>query len=231
MLPRSVLASIIVVALKGMLMQIKDLKRFHREGILETLVWIITFLGVILIDIDVGLLIGVGVSLVALYIKGWKTYYSMLGTIPETAIYVDLKIHKRAVEVPQTKIFHYVGSVNFANKADFKKALFDEIGVNTKLIRRASLCAGSHENVGLKTTRTLILDLTSVPHIDTAACKMFDEIKKEVKFLGITTLISGPSDCVFDSLRHANEIGIGHFLIFPSVHDAILYSQSKLDMV
>ena len=233
MLPRSVLASIIVVALKGMLMQVKDLKRFSHEGILETLVWIITFMSVILIDIDIGLLIGVGVSLIALYIKGWKTYYSMLGTLPDSAIYVDLKTHKSAENVPQTKIFRYVGSVNFANKADFKKALFDEIGVNTKLIRRASLGGETLESAGLKTTRTLILDLSSIPHVDTAACKMINEIQKEVHFLGITTLIAGPSDRVFDALRHASDIGEGEFEIFPSVHDAVLYSQSpgKLDIV
>ena len=44
-LPRATLASIIIVALKGMFMQVKDLKKFLNEGILESAEWIGTFLG------------------------------------------------------------------------------------------------------------------------------------------------------------------------------------------
>lgn len=35
-------------------MQAGELKRFHREGKLETFTWIITFVAVVLGDVDVG---------------------------------------------------------------------------------------------------------------------------------------------------------------------------------
>lgn len=230
-LPRCVLASIIFVALKGMLWQVKHIKKFHREGTLELFVWLVTFLSVAVIDIDIGLLIGVIFSLVALYIKGWKSYYSLLGTVPDTAIYVDIGSHQRAEEVPHIKIFKYSGAINFASRATFKKALTKEVGVSQKLVHRASRYDAAGEGAGLHIIKTVIIDLSSVPHIDTAACKMFNEIKKEMSAVGVNTLIASPADCVYDTLLHAESIGEGAFHIFPTVHDAVLYAQGSVSTV
>lgn len=230
-LPRCVLASIIFVALKGMLWQVQHIKKFHREGSLELFVWLVTFLSVVVIDIDIGLLIGVLFSLVALYIKGWKSYYSLQGTVPDTAIYVDIGSHHRAEEVPHIKIFKYSGAINFASRATFKKALTKEVGVSQKLVHRASRYDAAGEGAGLHIIKTVIIDLSSVAHIDTAACKMFSEIKKEMSAVGVSTLIANPADCVYDTLLHAESIGEGGFHIFPTVHDAVLYAQGSVSTV
>ncbi|XP_055614025.1 solute carrier family 26 member 6 isoform X2 [Uranotaenia lowii] len=224
-LPRCVLAGIILVALKGMLWQVKHIKKFHMEGTLELFVWLVTFFSVAVIDIDIGLLIGVLFSLVALYIKGWKSYYSLLGTVPDTAIYVDIGSHQRAEEIPHIKIFKYSGAINFASKSSFKKTLIKEVGVCQKLVHRASSYDAAGEGAGLHIIKTVIIDLSSVPHIDTAACKTFKDIKKELENVGVSTLMAAPSDCVYDTLIHAQSIGEGDFHIFPTVHDAVLYAQ------
>lgn len=93
-LPRCVLAAVIVVALKGMFMQLKDLRRFYKEDRLEGLTWLCTFTSVVLIDIDIGLFCGIIMSIIALYLKGWKSYSSVLGVIHDTGIYVDVTTHK-----------------------------------------------------------------------------------------------------------------------------------------
>lgn len=49
-----VLAGVIIVALKPMFMQAKDLKKFAKQGKLEVLTWLSTFISVVLIDIDIG---------------------------------------------------------------------------------------------------------------------------------------------------------------------------------
>lgn len=93
-LPRCVLGAVIVVALKGMFMQFKDLKRFYKEDRLEGLTWLCTFLSVVCIDIDIGLFCGLVMSVLALYLKGWKSYSAVLGVIHDTGIYVDITTHK-----------------------------------------------------------------------------------------------------------------------------------------
>lgn len=49
-----VLSGIIVVALKGMYVQAAALPRFYREGKLEAISWVVTFIAVVLVDVDVG---------------------------------------------------------------------------------------------------------------------------------------------------------------------------------
>jgi len=58
-LPNSCLAAIIVTAMKNMLLQTKQLPVLWRVNKLEFLAWIITFWGVVLLDVDYGLYIGV----------------------------------------------------------------------------------------------------------------------------------------------------------------------------
>lgn len=48
------LAGVIIVALKPMFMQAKELKKYSKQGKLELLTWIATFVLVVLIDIDYG---------------------------------------------------------------------------------------------------------------------------------------------------------------------------------
>ncbi|XP_053680750.1 prestin [Anopheles nili] len=229
-LPRCVLAGIIVVALKGMLIQVYHIKKFRREGHLELFVWCVTFLSVVIIDIDIGLLIGVVVSLISLYIKGWKTYYSLLGTVPDTAVYVDIGSHQRAEEVPRIKIFKYTGPINFANKSFFKKALYKETSI-TQRSNEFTVACYNGETAGLQSTKTIIIDLSSVPHIDTAACKMFTDVKNNLGKISVTLLLASPADCVYDALLHAESIGEGGFHIFPTVHDAVIYAQGNESIV
>jgi solute carrier family 26, other len=211
-----------------MIMQVKDLKRFSREGVLEMAVWISTFLTVVIVDIDIGLLTGILVSLFSLYLKGWKSYSCLLGQVPGTDIYIDIKTHREVTQVPNIKIFHYVGSINFASRAGFKKDLFNAIGVDFRTIRRASMCADAVEARGFgQGMRSLIIDLSAVAHLDNAGCKTFTEIKNEMKLLCVKFYLASASDCVYDSLVHASTLGEPIFECFSTVHDAVLYAQGK----
>lgn len=129
-LPRCILASIIVVALKGMLLQAKDLPSFWRLSKLDGLVWIITFLTVVLVDIDYGLLVGLGLSLATILVQGMKPYTCLLGAMPNMDIYLDCKRYKESREVPGIKIFHYCGGLNFATRSHFKNELYRLVGIN-----------------------------------------------------------------------------------------------------
>lgn len=88
------LASIIIVALKGMLMQIKQFFQFWKMSRLDAMVWMITFLTVVIVAIDIGLLVGIFLSLSCIFIRGMKPYTCLLGHIPKTDLYLDIKRYK-----------------------------------------------------------------------------------------------------------------------------------------
>ena len=84
------LASIIVTALKGMFLQFGDFTRMLKVSRVEAALWMITFLGVVIIDIDYGLFIGIGVSIILLLAKNQSPSVIILGRVPNTDIYLDI---------------------------------------------------------------------------------------------------------------------------------------------
>lgn len=89
-----VLASVIVVALKGMLMQTMDFISFWKINKLDAIVWMGTFLAVVFIGIDIGLLVGVLLSLATIIIMAFKPYTCLLGSVPQTDLYLDTNRYK-----------------------------------------------------------------------------------------------------------------------------------------
>ena len=168
---------------------------------------------------------GICVSLIALYIKGWKATYALIGVVPNTDIYVDAATHKRARQLPNIKIFRYTGAVNFASRATFKKALYKTIDITFKKIRSASL--GGDETKQLVGMRTLIIDLSCITHMDSAAFKTCKEIQKEMELFNAELILTGPNDRVYDALRHAEFLDNVSFLVMPSIHDAVTYATAK----
>lgn len=88
------MASVIVVALKGMLLQVTAFWKFWKLSRMDAIVWIVTFLAVVCISIDIGLLIGVVMSLICIFILGFKPYTCLLGAIPNTDLYLDINRYK-----------------------------------------------------------------------------------------------------------------------------------------
>lgn len=85
-------------------MQVKDLFQAWRHSHADALVWLGSFLGVVLLDIDYGLGLGVSFSLLTLIIRGQKPLLRVLGSVPGTQIYLDIKCyHSVSVSVIKNK--------------------------------------------------------------------------------------------------------------------------------
>lgn len=50
---------------------------------------------VVTVAIDVGLIVGVGLSVLCLIVKGLQPYVCLLGNVPGTEIYLDISKYKR----------------------------------------------------------------------------------------------------------------------------------------
>ena len=87
---QAVLSSIVVVALKGMFWQVKDLPAIWKQSPFDGMIWLITFLAVVLLDIDYGLGLGVAVSLSCVLIMGQRPEVCRLGQVPNTDIFLDI---------------------------------------------------------------------------------------------------------------------------------------------
>lgn len=232
-----VLSGIIACALKGMYMQAFQLCRIFRESKLDGLTWVVTFTAVVLVDVDLGLLVGVAMSLITVYIKGWNTSGAQLGRLAGVAgVYVDMARHRAAEPVPGCCIYRHTGALNFAFLGGFRRSVYRATNVTSSALMRvseqaatmaaaaarAATAAGGEMDRLLPEVHTLILDLSAVSAIDVAALKAVRELERDMQLVGMRLVMAGPSDRVFETVQHAEWLGVGKFVMFASVHDAVL---------
>ncbi|XP_034238112.1 prestin-like [Thrips palmi] len=225
-LPNCVLASIVVVALKGMMMQVKDLFHAWRHSHADALVWLGSFLGVVLLDIDYGLGLGVSFSLLTLVIRGQKPILRVLGNVPGTQIYLDVKCYHSAVEIPGIRIVQIAGGLNFANNDYFqhkilslieKKASYDKQNASSPV---QTIISPNTQSKPL----CLILDMVSVSFVDPSAVKALLSLHKDVKNQGRILCLSNCSWNVFESLNKCGFFeDFSDSYLFSSVHDAVSF--------
>lgn len=77
-----------------MLLQTKDFIKFYKLSHLDAVVWIGTFIAVVFIAIDIGLAVGIVLSVSCIFIRGSKPYTCLLGKIPKTDFYLDIERYK-----------------------------------------------------------------------------------------------------------------------------------------
>ena len=95
-------------------------------------IWMITFLGVVILNVDYGIYIGFGCSLLLLIYKSQRPKTYSLGSVDNSDIYVPLSKFRRARELVGIKIYQFCGPLNFANVEYFKKELQSRSGVDVR---------------------------------------------------------------------------------------------------
>lgn len=233
-LPLSLLSAVIIVTLKGMFMQFKDLKNLVKLSPLDAAVWIISLLATVLIDIDIGLGFGVIASVSVLIYRGHCPHYGVLGRLPETEFYADPSQYPSAVEEPGIKIFRWVGAIHFANKETFENALESHLPSSpknkvlpaikpmatneNKIQQNSPIKFGAWEDSnydswkeqGLPdgqiyaTTEHLILDFSALSYIDLVGTKMLIALHKELKTKNIELSLAIYSDHPIHQLERYN---------------------------
>ena len=88
-LPNAILASLIIVSLRGVLVQFTDLVKFGQRSYSEVFVWLATLMSTIFIDIDYGLMIGLGTSTAFLLWWGYYPKVELLGQTDHDDLFID----------------------------------------------------------------------------------------------------------------------------------------------
>ncbi|XP_049879425.1 solute carrier family 26 member 10 isoform X2 [Pectinophora gossypiella] len=233
-LPRSVLASIIVVSLKGMFMQVKELSKFWKLSKLDALVWLVTFLTTLLINIDIGLGAGLLASVGTLFSRSQRPYTCLLGRVLNTDIYLDIKRYRAAEEIPGVKIFHYCGGLNFATKHMFQEILFRKVGykkpVQPETDEDNNMDAAKSDSYEWDPTianrvHCVIIDATALSYVDGPGIKTLVAAQKELDNNDILVLMAGANGPVLEMIDRYNSLEPEelHLVTFPTVHDAVVY--------
>uniref|UniRef100_A0A8C8K722 STAS domain-containing protein n=1 Tax=Oncorhynchus tshawytscha TaxID=74940 RepID=A0A8C8K722_ONCTS len=121
--------------LKGMLMQIREVPYLWRRDRPDCVVWVVTCLASILLGLDLGLAVGLGIELLTVVFRAQFPRCSVLANITGTDIYKDRKDYMSIYEPEGVKIFRIPSPIFFAN-IDFFRGKLVEVGFNPLRVLR-----------------------------------------------------------------------------------------------
>jgi len=220
---------------------------------MDATVWMVTFLTVTFVGIDIGLSTGVAMSLLSIFILGFRPYTCLLGWVPHTDLYLDIKRYKGVKELFDVKVFHYQGSINFASKNLFKSELYSAIDIHPQkelvLKKKYEKLSSSEEflsdDVSLSklkqkleklksrtTVRCIVLDFSALSYIDSSGVTMLKLLSQEFRRIEIPIYIGGCSEPIYEMMCKCDLLNEkkNYYKIFPTVHDAVQQATSSLSV-
>jgi MFS superfamily sulfate permease-like transporter len=123
------LAALIVVALIKKVFDVADFWKMFKKSKLDALAWLITFLGVVVFDVDIGLYVGLVSTLLLIILQSQRARTTIMGNIPGTNIFECVDTCQNALEYKNVKIIRYEESVYYANVDNFKYKILKLSGV------------------------------------------------------------------------------------------------------
>ncbi|XP_074594141.1 solute carrier family 26 member 6-like isoform X2 [Brevipalpus obovatus] len=225
-LPKCILGSIILVALKTILMQLGDMITIWRVSRVEGLSYAITFLSVVLLDVGVGLVIGVVVALLMVLVRlSWPSS-SLLEHLPNTEIYVEAERFRNSRPVECIRIYRFSCALFFLNAEVFRENLFKLcFGCSYFDLLRLDVYNRRHF-IGKITA--VVIDCSTISYVDIIGMEIIYDVLNSLSDLNIRGYLAACPATVLDMLERASaydKFSSKKFPVFPTVHDAIITEQ------
>lgn len=231
-LPKAVLAVIIVVNLQGILAQFKDVCVLWKSDRLDLLVWVASLISTLIFNLDLGLAVAVIFSLLALIYRTQHSSTVVLGHIPGTDCFGDMRLYAKAKQVPGITIISCSSPIYFANS----ELIFTKIRQTVSRYQKENPTAEVHSAPSssssssssssaqtLTHTHCLILDLSSVSFMDSVATSALCKVVDDLEVQGVSVFLAACPETVINQLQaqgcRADSLLCPCF--FPSVHHAV----------
>lgn len=200
-LPKATLAAIIIVAVSG-LIDIHTIKRVWRYSKKDAMALLITFLAVLGIGIEQGILVGAGASLILYIYRTSNPHVAIVGQLDESQIYRNVSRHP-VKTWPEVALIRIDASLYFAN---------------SKLLEHTVLSAVA-ERCDVK---FVVLIGTAVNDIDFSALETLETLWHELEENDIELHFAAIKGPVMDGLKKCKfveHIGTDRFHL--TTHDAM----------
>ncbi|KAL2103777.1 hypothetical protein ACEWY4_000645 [Coilia grayii] len=150
-LPKTVLAIVVFVNLKGMFKQYVDVPALWRSNKVDLLIWVVTYSCTVLLNLDLGLAASVAFSLLTVVFRTQLPRYAVLGWVSGTELYLDTEAYEEAKEIPGIMIFRSSASLYYANAELYRDALEEKSGINiNKLLKQKKKQAAKQKRLQAK---------------------------------------------------------------------------------
>jgi len=203
-LPTAILAAVIVVAVSG-LINIKLPVQLWKTDRNDFYMLMATFLATLLLGIEEGIVVGVVLSLLVIIYRSTKPHYAVLGRVPGTQQYRNIKRFQNLEREEDTLIIRFDADLYYANLNYFRQNLQHE--------------AAKYGNK----LRAIIINAESISSVDSSAIHMLEELFTHYNAAGIRIAFSNVKGPVRDAIAQSellNKLGENCFHL--STHEAVI---------
>ncbi|XP_063783146.1 chloride anion exchanger-like [Pseudophryne corroboree] len=135
-LQKSVLAALVVINLKGMLMQFNEIPNLFRKDKYDCLIWVVSFIAAVLLGLDLGLAAGVGFELLTVVFRAQFPKCSQVASVGGNDIYKNRKDYINIYEHQGIKVFRCPSPIFFANIDFFRDKIVAAAGFSPLRVLR-----------------------------------------------------------------------------------------------
>lgn len=211
-IPQCALAAIVISAVIGLVDYEEAIFLWHVDK-KDFLLWTITSATTLFFGIEIGVIVGVGVSLAFVIHESANPHVAVLGRLPGTTIYRNVQQYPEAYTYNGIVVVRIDAPIYFANISYIKDRL-----------REFEFEVDKSTNRGPEVERVyfVIIEMAPVTYIDSSAVQALKDLHQEYKSRDIQMAIANPNREVLLALTRSGVVElIGKEWFFVRVHDAV----------
>ncbi|KAG3291512.1 solute carrier family 26 member 10 [Ictidomys tridecemlineatus] len=214
-LPKAVLACINISSMRQMFFQMQELPQLWHISRMDFAVWIVTWVAVVTLNVDLGLAVGVIFSMMTVVCRTQRVQCLALGLAEGTELYRPLRESHRLLQVPGLCILRYPTPLYFGTRGNFRRILEWHLGLGE----------------GGKPVRVVVLDFSGVTFADAAGAREVAQLASRCRDVGIHLLLAQCNASVLETLARAGVLDrVTPQQLFVSVQDAAAHALEKLEL-
>ena len=235
-LPLPILSIMIIIAIKNLLLQFRQLPRLWRINKYDFIVWVATLVAGVFIDFPYALYCGVGLSIFIIVYQSQRAKVSLFGKLKNEDLYVEEC--KRTTLPSNTKIFKMESSLFFATAESFREDLYKHAWDPRKMMKNPEevtfqvapgktpgTCSNDlhiKEENNFIETKYVIIDCSAFNYVDSTGIAVLSLVVKEYRHAGIKVLLVRCTTNLL-SLMSRSELleTVGKEHVFPDFVDAM----------
>ncbi|MCH8550356.1 MAG: solute carrier family 26 protein [Natronospirillum sp.] len=196
-IPTAALAAVIMVAVAGLIdtHEVKHLWQVKRDDL--TMLGI-AFFATLILGVKVGIFVAVGASMVWFVVRTTRPHYAILGRVPGTRVYRNLKRVPDAETTPGVLAIRFDAQFYYGNVSFLKETIrAAEQQMNTPL-------------------QAVVLDASSINQLDSSADTALHELLDDYRRRGVDLFVAnvkGPVRDVMERSGFVQKLGADHFYL------------------
>ena len=226
-LPLSVLAAMIVVSMKELLLQYRNLPKIWSINKYDFGIWIITNSVGVLVNLDYGIIAGIGVSVLSIVIQSQLTKGHLIKLANSEDVLIPMNHSDSSGLVQDVKIFRLSSNLFFATAERFKSQIYSKVlnpqRYHKEIVKRSDNIqdviedteAGMAKSVNESSNKRnvtleepykpnqVIIDCSVMTYIDMAGVNIIQQVIKEYTDIGINVYLAGVAKGPMDTLDYA----------------------------